>query len=244
MTAIADALRRGRYGSVALRCRSSITDVRPFLAAGWSAKPGYTYVVAIDDLDASWSRMEHNLRRLVQRCEKEGYTITDSSDFDSFYRLHAATMARRELASYLSGPAFRQYFELLRERNLCRLFNAQLSDGRVAATQLVLLGPGRVCHTVAAAAHPEFVPSGVNAFLRWKSFQAMRSLGYQGNDLTNAGLDEVSHFKSQLGGALEVCFLLSSPESATFRIARGTQVTYRRMRAAGAKLMRRAGLKH
>jgi hypothetical protein len=243
LSTLADALAERRYGCVTFRCRNTIADVRPFLAAGWSASPNYTYVVSVTDLDQAWSRVEQNLRRLVKRCEKEGMTLTEDEDFDSFYRLHALTMQRKELGYYLPEPAFRRYFEALRRCDLCRLFHARAGDGRAVATQLVLLGPGSVSHTVAAAADPEFLRSGVNAFLRWKTFEALSALGYQGNDLTNAGLDPVAHFKSQLGGDLRLCFVLQSPRTTAYRLGLTSERVYWSARSAAGRVARRLRLR-
>jgi len=81
----------------------------------------------------------------------------------------------------------------------------------------VLLGPHAVSHTVSAGADPEFNRMGASAFLRWRSFQALAALGYKANDLTDATLNPVTHFKSQFGGALEVSLVLQSPQSPRYQ---------------------------
>jgi hypothetical protein len=42
-------------------------------------------------------------------------------------------------------------------------------------------------------------------------------LGYAANDLTDAELNPVTHFKSQLGGNLETSLVLSGRDSGRFR---------------------------
>jgi hypothetical protein len=76
------------------------------------------------------------------------------------------------------------------------------AEDRPVATQLILLGPGAVSHTVTAGSDPEYLSTGANAFLRWGAFREISKLGYSGNDLTGAGLTPVTRFKSQLGGDL------------------------------------------
>jgi hypothetical protein len=221
MAAIAEALPAHGYAWATLNCQSSIVDVRPFLAAGWSATPQYTYVVPIADPDALWSRIEQNLRRLIKRCERDGVVVSDDDDFDAFHRLHEGTMKRVGGESYLSPAAFRKYFEALRAANLCRLFHARRPDGRVLASQLVLLGPSPITHTVAAAADPEFLQMGASAFLRWKAFGILAAAGFPANDLTDASLNPVTHFKSQLGGELRLFFALDAPRKWGFRVGHG-----------------------
>ena len=231
------------YARVTLNCSSSINDLRPFLAAGWWAFPSYTYVVPIADLELLWSRIEQNLRRLIKRCEKDGMTVNDDDDFEAFFRMHANTMERKGQGPYLPEPAFRRYFETLRAANLCRLFHARLPDGRPISTQLVLLGPCPVTHTVASAADPEFLRTGATAFLRWKTFEAVSAMGFSANDLTGAGLNPVTHFKSQLGGDLHLFLVVDSPRTLRYRLGGRAEALYRRSRMALENAARRAGLK-
>jgi hypothetical protein len=243
MFRLADSLSNRGYYRITLNCRSSQNDFRPFIASGWSASPQYTYVVPIGDLDLLWSRIEQNLRRLIKRCEKDGMTVNDDDDIAACYRMHADTMERKGKEPYLPELAFRRYFEALRAENLCRLFHARLPNGQPIATQLVLLGPNPVTHTVTAAADPEFMRTGVTAFLRWKVFESVSAMGFSGNDLTGAGLNPVTHFKSQLGGDLRLFLALDSPRVVQNQFASGAEAMYRRGRNVLASVVRRVGLK-
>jgi len=80
------------YGRLSLKCLPGFTDVRVFISRGWRVIPTWSYVVSITDLDTTWSRIDQNLRRLVKRAEREGVTVTEDRDFDSFFRLHESTM--------------------------------------------------------------------------------------------------------------------------------------------------------
>jgi len=231
-------LRAVGYGSIILKPRSPIADLRPFLAAGWRANHGYSYVVSISDLDATRARIEQNLRRLIDRCGRNETAFTDDEDFDSFFRLHTSTMERVEFQVYLPEAAFRTYFATLARQGLAKLFHARLTDGRAIATQLVLLGHP-VTHTVCAGADPEHMKSGVTAFLRWKSFERLSELGHTANDLTDASLNPVTHFKSQLGGSLEPWMELSSPLSPRYRWGTGALELAGRSRGLASSIARR-----
>jgi len=242
LAALEEALTTEGYARVELRNTAALSDVRPFLAKGWTARPSYSYVVPIADLTAAWGRVEQNLRRLVTRCAEHGMVVTDDDDFDSFFALHAATMERKDAAVYLPRPAFAAFVTRLLAPRLCRLFHARTADGRVVASQLVLLGSHPICHTVSAASDPEFNKLGVSAFLRWKAFEALSALGYRGNDLTDAALNPVTHFKSQLGGDLQVSFLLESRPTRRYRWGSAGSHAYWRARGlAGAAVRRLLG---
>jgi hypothetical protein len=217
LAALGDHLSGAGYAWVNLRSRNTITDVRPFLDLGWSASPSYSYEVPVADLDPAYGRVEQNLRRLIARCEQHPIHVTRDDDFESFYHLHDSTRDRRGGIVYLPRTAFKLYFDTLYPQNLCRLFHARTPDGRAVATQLVLLGAHPVTHTVAAAADPEFMKLGVSAFLRWKVFEALSAMGYRANDLTDASLNSVTRFKSQLGGGLACNIVLDSGKRLTYR---------------------------
>ena len=98
VSALADYLVALGYGRLEIRSRSPLDDVRPLLSSGWVASPSYTYVVPLDDLEALWSRVDQNLRRLVERARGLGFELVVDEDFDAFYDLHAATGERRACA--------------------------------------------------------------------------------------------------------------------------------------------------
>jgi hypothetical protein len=206
--ALAAALEAERYLRVELRTRAPLDDARAFQARGWRAWPSYSYVVPLGDLEAQWARTEHNLRRLVGRSERNGYALEVDGRFAEFYGLHAALHARKRAPLYLPREQFEAFYEALRAQGLARLYHAITPDGRVAASQLVLLGHP-VTHTVAAATDAELAAGGAAAFLRWKAFEHLAADGRLGNDLTDATLNPVTHFKAQLGGELHTALVVA-----------------------------------
>ena len=155
---------------------------------------------------------------MVARCKEQGLTVTADDDFDAFHRLHVQTHDRKRAPVYLPRDAFRVFIDQLRAKQLCRLYHARLPDGRVVASQLVLLGPHPVSHSVCAASDAEFLTLGASAFLRWQVFEDLARAGYQANDLTDAALNPVTHFKSQLGGDLALSLMVARPASVSWRI--------------------------
>jgi hypothetical protein len=237
-TALTDWIDGQGFDRVILKCAPGIVDVRAALARNWSARPGYTYVVPVTDLDDAWGRVEQNLRRLVQRSEKSGLVFAEDDDFDGFYRLHEATMDRKDQATYLSRERFQRYWEALRGEGLATLMHARLSDGRSVASQLVLLGDLPVAQTVSAAADPEYLALGANPFLRWRGFEALSAKGYQAVDLTDAALNPVTRFKSQLGGDLTLSMVVEQKESRRWRQRAALKRGARRLRGAAGRIVR------
>ncbi len=213
-----------------LHIRHPNEDVRPFLSNGWEVQPNYSYVVDIADLNSAWGRVHQNLRRLIDRATKSGLTVTDDEDVASFYRLHLDTHRRKGAPVYLKEPAFLRYIQALQAQDLCRLYHARLPNGKSVAAQLVLTGAHPVSHTVCAGADPAHLALGSTPFLRWKAFESLSALGYAGNDLTDAALNDVTRFKGQLGGELVRNCVATRPGNRLFRAYRATRQTTRRIK--------------
>jgi hypothetical protein len=231
---LGEALVARRYGSLVLRSRSSLEDVRPLLATGWAARPSYSYVVPLGDLDQLWGQVEQNLRRLVDRARELNLEFVVGGEFDAFYDLHAATGERKDAPVYLPRPAFRTFYETLAGDGLCELYHVRAPDGTIVASQLVLLGHA-VTHTVSAAADASRQNTGCNPFLRWSVFEHLAAKGYASNDLTDATLGTVSRFKSQLGGDLVVSLVTSRSPSASYLAQRAVQSGVRHVRSLVAR---------
>ena len=218
LSALEQALSRLPYARLRFKNRSTLDDMRPFISRHWSVQPIYTYVVDLSDVETAWARVDKNQRRLIGRCTEQGLLVTMDDDFDPFYRLHEQTHDRKGGPLYLPLDAFRVFIERLRSKSLCRLYHARLPDGRVIASQLVLVSGHPVTHTVCCGADAEFLNLGASAFLRWKVFEDLAHAGYKANDLTDAELNPVTHFKSQLGGDLAPCFEVARPDHLRLRL--------------------------
>jgi len=237
--AIAEAIEALKPAKATLKGRHTLTDVRPFIARGWSAWPSYTYLVPLDDLAGQRARIEQNLRRLIDRCAADGMLVTEDDDFHAFLRLHHLTMEHHGTEAYLPPSGFRRWFELARGSGLAHLFHARLPDGTSVAAQLVLAGAHPVTHTVSAATDPAHRRLGAAAFLRWRVFETLAARRYVANDLTDAALNPVTHFKSQLGGDLVANLVVETPESWRWRTATGLNAGYRRLRGMAGSALRR-----
>ena len=241
--ALDDWLADQEYDYVRVKSRGDLTDVRPFQERGWAVELAYTYEVALTDGDAVFDRIESNYRRLIRRCERDGFRVESDDDFDSFFRLHSEVHERKDAPLYLPREAFHDYFEQLNDRGLARLYHARLPDGTAAASQLVLLGPHSIAHTVAAGTAAEHLRTGASVLLRWKVFEDLMNDGYTGNDLTDAALGDVTRFKSRLGGDLRLSLVLTRPPSTRWRARQQAEAGVDFTRRAAGYAARRLGVR-
>ena len=200
---------------VRLKMRAPESDYRPLLWQGWQGKPIFTYVVDLSDLDRIWSRIDHNLRRLIRRCERNHHSFLTPPDATAFCAMHLEVHRRKDAPLYLPTDRFESFVAELRRTGLGELFQVNLPDGTPAASQLVIFSGHPVTHTIAAAASAEAQKSGANAFLRWRVFQWLSERGYRANDLTDAHERSVARFKSQLGAEIETTLQWEAPRSRT-----------------------------
>lgn len=228
LEALAEEIGRRSYAHVLLHNRSTVRDVRSFLVRGWQPRLSYTYVMPLADPARQWERVDPNLKRLIVRCERDGVTYREDDDFASLFRLHLQTHQRKGSPLYLPEQAFAAYFAEVKAAGLARLGHA-VFDGKVIASQLMLTGPHSVAHTVCAGADDEYLRMGASAFLRWHGSLALARSGYAANDLTDAALNPVTRFKSQLGGELTATWSVARTDSVVYRI----ESTWQRWRAIG-----------
>jgi hypothetical protein len=217
LAALERSLADGGYAHVSLHNHASLTDLRPFLARGWQSSLSYTYVVSLTDMARQWERVDQNLKRLIRRCERDGVSYREDADFDALFRLHWQTHSRKNAPLYLPERAFRRFFERVRSCGLARLGHAVFQD-KVVASQLMLVGPHPVSHTICAGADEDYLRLGASAFLRWHAFLALHRDGFVANDLTDASLNPVTRFKSQLGGDLTPTLSVARSDSWLYRV--------------------------
>lgn len=207
-----------KYASIELTNRHTLTDLRPFIWDGWQVGLRYTYEVPIHDLDKLWDGAEQNIRRLIKRCDQAGMKLAANDDFETFYGFHLATCQRKGLSPYLPFERFKTLYDSLHARGCAQIFFAVLPDGKPVAAQIVLTTSHPVTHTWAAGSDAEHLDTGASAFLRWKVFEELNKRGFRYNDLTDAMNPPVAKFKSQFGGELVPCFIVSRTNSKTLRI--------------------------
>ncbi len=216
LSALEASLSATPYSRVILHNRPTLTDYRPFLSNHWMVKPSYTYVVSCTNTAELWNKIEKNLRRLIRRAEEGGLSCSEDDDFESFFQLHTETHLRKHAPLYLSKENFSHYFQRLSAMGLCKLYHARLSSGASVASQLVLTSAHPITHTVCAASDLNHLKSGATPFLRWSVFCKLSADGYQENDLTDAALNSVTHFKAQLGGSLQMTYTLTRKDSPKY----------------------------
>ena len=160
-------------------------------------------------------------------------TVREEEDDGAFLRLHHEVIARKGMEPYLPDEAFGGYLAGLRAARLGKLFLVRDREGMPGAGQAVLLGPRGEAHTALAAGNLDLERRGAAALLRLRTFDALAAQGVTSIDLTDAALNAVTRFKSQLGGELQLHLLLASPRGWAQRAGDRVADLLRGLRALG-----------
>jgi hypothetical protein len=218
---------RGRLKNWDLMLSPTISDVRPWTWAGWSARPRYTYVL---DLSQPLS-LTHAARKHVRKGKEAGTTLDMTWDLDALCAVFESTKERQGFGMRLSMPSFRRLSERLREAGMATMATARGADGEPAAGHIVLAVPGvPISFHWAIGTHARHLTSGVSTWLMVETAAELARRGFHSWDLCGADFPSIARFKSQLGGALVHYFQVEAPRGAVESAYTNLKSAWRRAR--------------
>src|SRR5262249_22314460 len=116
---------RGRLKNWDLMLSPTIDDVRPWIWAGWAAKPRYTYGL---DLTKPLA-LTHAVRRHLRKCQEASFTFDSTWTLDALCSVFGATIERQGFGMRLSMNAFRRISERLHESGIALMGLARTAEG-------------------------------------------------------------------------------------------------------------------
>jgi hypothetical protein len=149
-----------------LRCDD---EAKRAIGPGFADRSGRALVLRLRDRTEQdiWHGMEGRSRTKVNRAERAGVRVTQTSGmgaFESFYALHLATYRRTHASAHT--PA---YFEAVLSDPAFHVFFAEV-DGRPIAAAIAALYAGRALY-FASASLDEALHLGANNLLQWHVFR-------------------------------------------------------------------------
>lgn len=216
-----------RYRAIKLLLPPEIDDVRPWIWAGWEARPRYTYEL---DLEAGPQPTE-SLRRYLRKSAEAGFRATTDWDFSMFRQVFDETRERQAFAVEMSASGLERLGTALHGRGAAWMVTALLPDGRPASSQIMLnLPEGAKTYVWLAGTRSDLMSSGVSGWLMFEIAAEARRRGCRTWDLCGADYFGVAQFKAELGPRLEHYFEVDAPRSW---IEKGLQQGRRWMRGGG-----------
>ncbi len=199
-----DMRARGLKGRIALP--PDITDVRPWLAAGFRVEVQYTYCV---DLPYDDSLMRPTIRRSIARSVRDGFTCARASSFEDVYDCMAETEQRQGFSHEVSVDDLKLAQRVLGP-DIFRVYAAYAPNGEIASTTIELHKPGGRAVGWIAATKSEYLRSGAAQLLNAYILEDLAADGAAGYDFAGANLPSVAASKAQWGATLKPFYRIES----------------------------------
>lgn len=170
----------------------TVTDIRPFLWAGYEPLIKYTYIIDLTDMELLWSKLEKQTRYEITRAERDGVLVNVAWHPKNFARLYELTFERKGM----QPPVDRDFI-----LKLCKEFNPDIRYmERIAedkAATLVVKDSKRAYYILGASSG-----GGVSSLVLWDTFGALSYQGVKEIDLVGCNDEKISNFKKGFGGRL------------------------------------------
>ncbi len=145
-----------------------------------------------------WSDLRSSCRWSINKARRSGYGVVDEgeSGLDAFGELYLET-ARR--VGFEANAAYRETFQAFQRRGLGRLLVARDSEGRPAATLMLLDCGDRVVERYGASSAAG-AAGRANYLVKWEAIRTSRERGMRRYDLWGTEGAGLAEFKASFGG--------------------------------------------
>lgn len=189
-----------------------LLDVRPFIWAGYSVKPRYTYIKRIDDLDGVWSGLKKELRNNIKDAEKKGLVVEKGGRKELEYILGSVSARMGDEGATVDGSQayLLDLYDTVGNGNL-NIFVVRAEDEPVSGIivetfkDTVRFWIGAV-QTSMKGLYPVDL-------LQWRIIQWANSQGYSQCELVGANIPSISYFKSRYNFDLALYFSIEKRSS-------------------------------
>lgn len=181
------------YIYVSLTGSPAISDVRPFIQAGWKGTVYYTYHFDLDE-DIK-NRISRNVRRTIQKAEKHGIIVEKKFDPDVYWILHEKTYIKQGISSPVSRDFLYRMINYIQKADCGEMWIASTSDGLPIAAEIIIWD-SNISHRWAAASDGEFSNLGATSLLLYLIFIEMFNKGFKKINLMAGNTPHLSKFIS------------------------------------------------
>lgn len=185
----------------------NIFDVRMFQWYGYIIEPRYTYII---DFPHDKSQMTHDVRRRINKCEKNNFRFEKTNNLKDIYQCLIAPSQRKTINFFLTLDDLYVAQQLIGEEYF-RPYITYTPNGEPAAAYLVLHYPGCEAFAWLAGTALDQLTSGATQFNIQNVFEDLQNSGATGLDMTGALTPEVSRYKNDFGGRLVPYYMIMSP---------------------------------
>ena len=190
-----------------VNCHSGITNMLPFVWAGFEESARYTYVVDVTQSEtALWDALRENIRRESRKARKQ-LQVETIDDVNECIRLIGKTYARQGNPNPFDSPAMRRLDAAAAERGRRGMLVARDERGQIHAA-VYLVWDAKTTYYLAGGADPELRTSGAHSLLIWEALVRSRARSTE-FDLTGSMVESIERFFRAFGGQQRIYFSLN-----------------------------------
>lgn len=196
-----------RYDILQINCHSGITNVLPFVWAGFEAMARYTYVIDLTQTEEQlWSGLRENIRRESRKARKQ-LTIETTDDVAACIRLIGKSYARQGNPNPFDSPAMYRLDAACAQRGRREILVARDQSGAIHAS-VYLVWDTNTTYYLAGGADPELRTSGAHSLLMWEALMRSKARSVE-FDMTGSMVESIERFFRAFGGQQRIYFSLN-----------------------------------
>lgn len=135
-------------------------------------------------------------RNMIRKAEKNGLSVEESIDFETFKKIYSSTMNKVDADNYYYFDD--SYYESIKENNNYILLNVKKNDLIIASA--IFMGYGEYFHYHLAGSLKEYLKFAPNNLLLWEAIKYAHKKGHKrmhfGGGLSDSLDDKLFKFKS------------------------------------------------
>jgi hypothetical protein len=195
------------YDILQITCHSGITNVLPFVWAGFEEMARYTYIVDLKQSETElWDALRENIRRESRKARKQ-LKIETIDDVNECIRLIGKTYARQGNPNPFDSPAMRRLDAACAQRGRREMLVARDERGVIHAA-IYLVWDANTTYYLAGGADPELRTSGAHSLLIWEALVRSRARSTE-FDMTGSMVESIERFFRAFGGQQRIYFGLN-----------------------------------
>src|ERR1044072_8715280 len=190
-----------------ITCHSGITNMLPFVWAGFEEMARYTYIVDLKQSETElWDALRENIRRESRKARKQ-LKVETLDDVNECIRLIGKTYARQGNPNPFDSPAMRRLDAACAERGRREMLIARDERGAIHAA-IYLVWDANTTYYLAGGADPELRTSGAHSLLIWEALVRSRARSTE-FDMTGSMVESIERFCRAFGGQQRIYFGLN-----------------------------------
>jgi len=195
------------------------TNWLPFYWAGFTQTTRYTYRLPdLTDQNLLWKGFRENIRRDIRKAEgRFGLRVRSDLGVEKFLDLNVQTFERQGSELPYSRSLVERLDEECRNRQACRIFIAEDSDGRAHAGVYIVWDQSSAYYLMGGG-DPELRNSGATSLCMWEAIQFASSVT-KSFDFEGSMIEPVERFFRAFGAQQVPYFAVSHTPSKMIRAA-------------------------